>query len=137
MAFVLSALVVLLISLGGAGFGFMRRTEWLVVLGLAISAVLGLAIAVHANRSIASAEAAYERLDAAMANSEQLRDELLASNEELSRSNVELRTMHVAMADVLNLTDERTDGRLRELVEGTGWALAQLLDEELSRSRER
>lgn len=134
MAFVLSALVVLLVSLGGAGFGFMRRIDWLVVPGLAMSAALGLAITVHAYRSIGSAEAAYERLDTAMASSERLRDELLASNEELSRSNLELRTMHIAMADVLNLTDERTGGRLRELVEDTGRALAQLLDEELSRT---
>jgi hypothetical protein len=43
--------------------------------------------------------------------------------------------MHVAMADLLNLADERTEGRMRELIEDTGNDLAELLEEEMGRSR--
>ena len=76
------------------------------------------------------------RLDAALAESERHRDQLAAANEELARTNLELRTVQVAMTDVLNLADERTHGRMRELIEDTGTELAQLLEEELERSRE-
>jgi hypothetical protein len=41
------------------------------------------------------------------------------------------------MADLLNLADERAGGRIRELVEDTGGELAELLEHELDRTRDR
>jgi hypothetical protein len=83
-------------------------------------------MALRARSSIRTAEDAYGRLDSAL--SERASDELAAANEELARTNLELRTTQLAMADVLNLADERTHGRMRELIEKTGGQLAELLE---------
>lgn len=64
-----------------------------------------------------------------------MRDELAAANVELTRANLELQTVQVVMADLLNLADEHAGGRIRELVEDTGGELAQLLVQELDRNR--
>lgn len=73
-----------------------------------------------------------ERLAAAVRE----RDLLAFGNDELRRRNVELRTMHVAFADLLNLVDERTHGRVRDLVEDTGEDLALLLAGFLAEQRD-
>jgi uncharacterized protein YhaN len=108
-----------------------------VIVGLVPSVLIGVALALRARSSIRTAEAAYGRLENALADSERVRDQLTAANEELARTNLELRTIQVAMADVLNLADERTHGRMRELIEATGGKLAELLEEELERLRRR
>ena len=94
-------------------------------------------MALRARDSIRTAEDAYTRLDQALADSERTRDQLVTANEDLGRANLELRTLHVAMTDLLNLADERTEGRMRELIEDTGSELAELLEEEIGRSRYR
>lgn len=43
--------------------------------------------------------------------------------------------MHIAFADLLNLADERSSGRMRELIEGAGHELAELLEEEMRQPR--
>ncbi len=45
--------------------------------------------------------------------------------------------MHTAFADLLNLADERSSGRMRELIEDTGNDLAKLLEEEMEQRRRR
>ena len=92
-------------------------------------------MALRARDSIRTAEDAYTRLDQALADSGADAGPARDANEDLARANLELRTMHVAMADLLNLADERTDGRMRELIEDTGSELAELLEEEIGRSR--
>jgi hypothetical protein len=43
--------------------------------------------------------------------------------------------MQIAFADLLNFADERTEGRMRELIEDTGQELAELLEEEIGQKR--
>jgi len=60
--------------------------------------------------SVITAESAYARLDRALAETESARDEVV-------RANAEMQTIQIAFADLLNLADERTEGRMRELIE--------------------
>jgi hypothetical protein len=131
----LVALTGLLLTLATALYGLTAHKPVVAVLGVAAGAWIGAAMAFRARSSIRTAEKAYVRLDEAHRDSERSRDGLAAANLELARANVELRTLHVAMADVLNLTDERTHGRMRELIEDTGGQLADLLERELRRTR--
>jgi hypothetical protein len=68
---------------------------------------------------------------------ERTRDELVEANEELGRANVQIRAMHIAFADLLNLADERTNGRVRALIEDTGIELAELLAEQIQPEQRR
>jgi hypothetical protein len=133
---------VLLVSLGGlvltlgvACYGLLEGSRALVVIGLLASVGIGAAMAFRARDSIRTAEDAYSRLDRALSDSERSRGEIAADNEELARANVELRVMHTAFADLLNLADERSSGRMRELIEDAGDELAELLEEELRHRR--
>jgi hypothetical protein len=135
---------IVLIALGGfvlciavATYGAVEQSGLLIASGLVSSAVIGVAMALRARGSIRTAETAYDRLDQELAGSERLRDELATANQGLARANLEMQTMQLAMADLLNLADERADGRIRELVEETGDELAELLEQELDRNRDR
>ena len=134
---VLLALAGFVLSISVATYGAVEASGLLIATGLVSSAVIGVAMAVRARDSIRTAETAYERLDRELAGSERLRDELAASNHGLARANLEMQTLQVAMADLLNLADERAGGRIRELVEDTGGELAELLEQELDRTRDR
>ena len=57
--------------------------------------------------------------------------------EDLARANLELRVMHTAFADLLNLADERSSGRMRALIGDAGDDLAELLEEEMEQRRRR
>lgn len=85
--------------------------------------------------AIRTAEGAYSRLDHALAETERTRDQLSVSNQELARANAHVQALHIAHADLLNLADERSHGRLRKLVEDTGSELAELLEDELDHAR--
>jgi hypothetical protein len=87
-------------------------------------------MAFRATDSIRTAETAYLTLDRALVDTERARDEL-------ARANVEIQAMQIAFADLLNLTDERTEGRIRELIEDTGQELADLLEDEIALKRRR
>ena len=50
---------------------------------------------------------------------------------------MQIQAAHIAYADLLNLTDEQTHGRVRELIEDTGGGLAEFLEEEMERQRRR
>jgi hypothetical protein len=120
----------LLLSIGVAGYGFVEASGALALIGLIASLSIGVAIALRAIHSIRTAQDAYTHLDRALMESERSRDEL-------ARANLELRTTQVAFTDLLNLADERTEGRMRELIEDTGAELAALLEEEMERTRRR
>jgi hypothetical protein len=134
---VLLALAGFVLSIAVATYGAVEGSGLLIATGLVSSAVIGAAMALRARDSIRTAETAYERLDRELAGSERLRDELAAANHGLARANLEMQTLQVAMADLLNLADERAGGRIRELVEDTGGDLAELLEQELDRTRDR
>ncbi len=120
----------LLLSIGVAGYGFVEASRALALMGLIASLSIGVATALRAIHSIRTAQDAYTHLDRALMESERSRDEL-------ARANLELRTTQVAFTDLLNLADERTEGRMRELIEDTGAELAALLEEEMERTRRR
>jgi hypothetical protein len=63
--------------------------------------------------------------------SRRARDELRAANDQLRRRNADLEARHRAVAHGLDVIDERTEGRLWELLEETGDELAELVDEAL------
>jgi hypothetical protein len=123
----------LTLSLGVACSGVLIGSHRLSVVGLTAGATIGLALALRAGESIRTAEAAYRRLDRSLAESERACDALVVANRELADANVQSRTMQIAFADLLNLADERTQGRMRELIEETGGELAELLEEQLER----
>jgi hypothetical protein len=117
--------------LGVAGYGLLSGIRILALVGVGAALTIGVAMALRGRDAIRSAEDAYERLDKSLAETERARDELAVANEELGRANVQIRAMHVANAQLLNLADERADGRIRELIEETGDDLAALLEEQL------
>jgi hypothetical protein len=136
-AVLLVSLGALASTLGVACYGELTGRRTLGLLGLAASVSIGAAMALRARDSIRTVEAAYARLDLALAETERARDELTLANDELGRANVGIRAMHIAFADLLNLADERTDGRMRALVEETGSELAELLEEQMEPERGR
>jgi hypothetical protein len=122
---------VLLLSLGALGltvgiacYGLLTEARGVTLAGLIATLSIGIAMGLRAGDSIRTAEGSYARLDRALAESECTRDEL-------ARANAEIRAVHVAYADLLNLVDERTHGRVRGLVEDAASELAELLEEEM------
>ena len=124
----LVSLAGLLLSCGVAGYGLTISSRGLAVAGLGACVAIGVAMAFRATESIRTAETAYLRLDRALAITERARDEL-------AHANAEIQAMQIAFADLLNLTDERTQGRIRELIEDAGQELADLLEEEIGSRR--
>ena len=129
-AALLLSLVALGLCLAIAGYGLGHHVS-LAVVGLSGSFAIGIAMTARGRDSIHTAETAYAQLDASLAETEHARDALALANEELQRKNVQIEAMHVAFAELLNLADERADGRLRELIEEVGGDLASLLQEQL------
>jgi hypothetical protein len=120
----------LLLSCGVAAYGVTIGSRGLTIAGLGSCVAIGVAMAFRATDSITSAERAYARLDRALAETEKTRDDL-------ARANAEIRAIQIAYAEILNLADERTEGRIRELIEDTGDELATILEEEIAQRRRR
>lgn len=118
-------------TLGVATYGLLTDRVSVTMVGLAASVTIAVAMALRARDSIRTAERSSELLDGALAESERVRDDLHIANEKLQRTNASLRTLQIAVAQGFNLIDERTQGRLRELVEEAGDDLAALVDETL------
>lgn len=133
----LLSLAALALTLAVAAYGLLVDARGLAVVGLTASVSIGAAMALRARAAIRSAENAYGRLDRSLADVERARDELALANEELGRANAHIRAMQIVHAELLNLADERTHGRMRELIEETGSELADFLEEELERARGR
>ena len=133
----LLSLAALGLTLTVAGYGLVIEARGLALVGLVASVSIGAAMALRARAAIRSAENAYSRLDNSLADVERARDDLALANEELARVNARVQAMQIAHAELLNLADERTHGRMRELIEETGSDLADLLEEELHRARNR
>lgn len=123
------AFVAIASTLGVAVDGLITDRVGVTIVGLATSITIAATMGVRARDSIRMAERSSELLDSAMAESERARDELRLANEKLQRTNASLRTLHIAVAQGFNLIDERTQGRLRGLVEEAGDDLAALVAE--------
>jgi hypothetical protein len=125
----------LALALTIACYGVLSENHLLALVGLIAGGTIGLAMALRARDSIRTAEDAYRRLDQSLAERERAGDALALANEELGHANVQLQAMHVAFAELLNLADERANGRMRALIEETGGELAELLEEQLELPR--
>ena len=125
------AFVAIASTLGVAVDGLITDRAGVTIVGLATSITIAVTMGVRARDSIRMAERSSELLDSALAESERARDELRIANEKLQRTNASLRTLHIAVAQGFNLIDERTQGRLRSLVEEAGDDLAALVAETL------
>ena len=123
------AFVAIASTLGVAVDGLITDRAGVTIVGLATSITIAVTMGVRARDSIRMAERSSELLDSALAESERARDELRLANEKLQRTNASLRTLHIAVAQGFNLIDERTQGRLRGLVEEAGDDLAALVAE--------
>jgi hypothetical protein len=122
-------------SLGVAVYGQLAGRETAAIVGMAATGWIGAAMAVRARDSIRTAETAYSRLDRALGETERARDRLREANDDLARANAQIQAMHIAFADLLNLADERSSGRMRELIEDAGDDLAELLEEKMQQRR--
>ena len=133
----LAAVGALVLTVSVASYGLVKDSRALTLIGLLASVWIGIAIAFRARDSIQTAESAFGRVDRALADAERARDELADANDDLARANAQIQAVHIAYADLLNLTDERTLGRVRELIEETGGELAEFLEAEMQRERRR
>jgi biopolymer transport protein ExbB/TolQ len=124
-------LIAIALTLGVATYGLMTDRRSVALSGLLASMTIAVAMVLRARDSVRAAELSSELLDSALADSERARAELNAANERLQRTNVDLRTLRIAVAQGFNLIDERTQGRLREVVEHAGDDLAALVEESL------
>jgi hypothetical protein len=117
----------LTVAVGVGAWGEAAGRDSVLIVGLAASAWIGTALAFRASGSIRDLENAYERLDRAHVNLERTTDRLATANEDLARTNVQLRAVHTAFEDLLVIADQRTSGGLRALIEDAGEDLARLL----------
>jgi hypothetical protein len=99
------------------------------LIAVAASVAIAVAMATRARDTLRTAELSSEMLDDVLVESERTQDELHLANSRLRNANAELRTLQLAVAQGFNLIDERTQGRLRELVQEAGDDLAALVDE--------
>jgi hypothetical protein len=132
-AVLLVAGIAIALAFSVAAYGVETSRENIAMIGLAATVVIAVGMAVSARNSIRRTERFSEFLDGALSESERVRHELQLANEDLRRENAGLRTRELAVAQGFDLVDERTQGRLRELVEETGAELAEIVDEALDR----
>ena len=78
-------------------------------------------------RSASTSSPTAARSYRALAETERTHDELAIANEDMLRANVQIRAMHIAIDELLNVADERANGRMRDLIEETGDDLVALL----------
>jgi hypothetical protein len=130
-AALLVTLVAITLTLGVATYGLMGDRQNVALIGIATSVAIAASMVLRARDSVRTAELSSELLDSVLVESERTRDELHVANAQLQKTNAELRTLQLAVAQGFNLIDERTQGRLRELIEQAGDDLAALVDETL------
>lgn len=128
-AVLLVSLAASAVSLGVALHGFLGGHPNVGAIGIACAAVAALAMSLRGRNAILTAEQASIELDRALATTEHDRDELHQANTLLEERLDELRTLRLVSAQWLNVLDDRSDGRLRELVERAGGDLEALTEE--------
>lgn len=101
------------------------------MVGLAFTALVAVVMAVRARTAIRAEVGSRHVSGRALAKSERAREELRLANERLQRSNADLQAFQLAVVQGFDVIDERTQGRLKELVEEAGDELAALVDDAL------
>jgi hypothetical protein len=127
----LVTLAAIALTLGVTTYGLMTDRREVALIAVLASVAIAVAMVIRARDSLRSAELSSERLDIALTESERKRAELDVANVRLQQTNASLQTIHLAVRQGFNLIDERTEGRLRELIEQTGDDLAALVDERI------
>jgi hypothetical protein len=125
------ALVSIASALALAVYGVETGRKSVAILGLALTALVAVVMAVRARTAIRAEIRSREVCDRALAKSEHAREELCLANERLQGRNADLQAFQLAVVQGFDLIDERTQGRLKELVEESGDELAALVDEAL------
>jgi hypothetical protein len=128
-AALLVTLVAIVSTLGVAMYALLSDRRNVALIAVGASVAIAFAMATRARDTLRTAERSSEMLDDVLVESERTRDELHSANSRLRNANAELRTLQLAVAQGFNLIDERTQGRLRELVQEAGDDLAALVDE--------
>ena len=88
-------------------------------------------MALRASDAIRVARRSSKLLDDALLESERSRDALNITNQRLQRKNAELEALQLAVTQAFRVIDERTGGRLWDVVHEAGDDLAALVDETL------
>ncbi len=130
-AALLVTLVAIVMTLGVATYALLSDRRNVALIAVAASVAIAVAMATRARDTLRTAEHSSEMLDDVLVESERTQDELHLANSRLRDANAELRTLQLAVAQGFNLIDERTQGRLRELVQEAGDDLAALVDESI------
>ena len=136
-AVLLVSLGAVALTLGVASYGLVIGSRGIALVGVVAAVAIAVAMALRARTAIREVEEAYGNLDAALAGTEHARDDLARANEELRRANAQIQAMNIAYGGVLNLADERSDGKMRELIEDTAGDLIDFLEEHMKPRRHR
>lgn len=100
--------------------------------GVAVAVLAAGALACRALRLSHDAADNERRLGELIRESAESSRQLEEANAELRARNSELLALHISFAELLNLADERSDGRMRMLIETTGTELAELLERQIN-----
>jgi hypothetical protein len=119
------------LTLGVAAYGATTNLHAVALVGVLASVTISVAMVTRARRSLRTAELSSALLETVLAESERARTRLDVDNAKLQQANAGLRAIQLAVAQGFDLIDERTQGRLRKVVEESGDALAALVDETL------
>jgi hypothetical protein len=101
------------------------------MVGFALTALAAVVLAAMARTATRADIRSRKVRDRALARSERAREELRRANERLKRRNADLQAFQLAVVQGFEVINERTQGRLQELVEEAGDELAGLVDDAL------
>ena len=119
------------LALGVAVYGVGANRDTLTAIGLAATVVATAAMAFGARAATRRLERRCQVLGRAREESERARHDLEVENAELERKNADLEAQQLAIFEGFDWVDERTDGRLSDLIEDAGAELAEFADEVL------
>jgi hypothetical protein len=121
-------LVSIVSALAVATYGVETGRKSVAMVGFAFTALVAAVMAVRARTAIRAEIRSREVCDRSLAKSERARAGLRLANERLQRRNADLQAFQFAVVQGFDVIDERTQGRLKELVEEAGEELAALVD---------
>ena len=123
--------IAVVLALAVATYGLAAGRTPVALVGLGSGLAIAITMTLRTYTSLRKAQRSLALLNRVLAESKQERRNLHAANAKLERRNLELRLVQIAVAQGFTLVDERTQGRLREIVIQAGDDLAALVDESL------
>ena len=119
------------VALAVTAYALAAGRTLIALVGLGSGLAIAITMTLRTYTSLRKAQRSLALLNHVLAESKQERSNLRATNAKLERKNLELRMVQIAVAQGFTLVDERTQGRLREIVIQAGDDLAALVDESL------